>query len=112
MQQTSIEMILRSQGLEETLRKLAAGVPSQKVDESTTVLRVEGVGTTLRYVYEVSGDMAGIPDSMRSGLIKQNCTLEALHPVIEAGATVEHLYQRKDGSEIGTVRVTRQICGY
>ncbi len=49
--------------------------------------------------------------SMRMGLVQHNCTYEALRPVIEAGATVEHVYQRTDGSEIGVVTVTRDICG-
>lgn len=111
-QQAGIEMMLQVQGLEATLSQMAAGVPSQKVDETTTLLRVEGTGTTLRYVYEVSMDLSAIPASMRMGLIKNNCTYEVIRPVIEAGATVEHVYQRKDGTEIGTVTVTRQVCGY
>lgn len=49
--------------------------------------------------------------SMQTDLVLHNCTLEALRPVIEAGATVEHVYWRTDGSEIGVVTVTRDICG-
>jgi len=49
---------------------------------------------------------------MRMGLIEQNCSYEALRPLIEAGATLEHVYQSQNGFEIGRVTVTRQLCGY
>lgn len=112
MQRAGIDVMLRSQGLETTLRLMAAEVASQRVDETTTLLRVEGSGTTLRYVYEVSTDAAELPASMRTGLIEQNCAYEAFRPLIEAGATLEHVYQRRNGSEMGRVAVSRQLCGY
>lgn len=112
MQRASIEMMLRGQGLEETLRQMAAEVPSQRIDETTTLLRVFGDGTTLRFIYEVSTNPDALPMSMRIGLVRRNCTYVALRPVIGAGATVEHLYQRTDGSEIGVVTVTRSICDF
>ena len=110
MQRTSIDMMLRGQGLEETVRQLAAGVPSRRIDETTTLLRVLGDGTTLRYVYEVSTNLNALPMSLRQGLVRQNCNLEAIRPVIDAGATIEHFYQRPDGTRIGIVTVTRDIC--
>lgn len=112
MQQAGIDMMLRGQGLEQTLVMIAAEVPTQRVDETTTLLRVEGDGTTLRYLYEVTTSVEMLPMSMRTGLVQQNCTFEALRPVIEAGATLEHVYLRPDKSEIGTVVVTREICGW
>jgi len=111
MQRAGINMMLRGQGIEETLRQMAAEVPSQRVDETTTLLRVVADGSTLRYVYEVSTNPDELPMSMQTDLVLHNCTLEALRPVIEAGATVEHVYWRTDGSEIGVVTVTRDICG-
>jgi hypothetical protein len=112
MQQISINMMLTNQGLETTLRQMAAEVPSQRVDEVTTLLRVESAGSVLRYVYEISTDVAVLPASISQGLAQSNCLFELMRPVIEAGATIEHVYQRVDGSEIGTVTVTRQVCGY
>ncbi len=112
MQRVSIDTMLRGQGLEETLHQLAAEVPSHRIDETTTLLRVSGDGTTLRYVYEVSTNPNALPMSMRMGLVQQNCNFEVIRLVIEAGATIEHLYQRTDGVEIGVVTVTRDICGY
>lgn len=113
MQEVGVEMMLKGQGLEATLIQLAAEVPRQQVlDETTTLLRVEGVGTTLRYVYEVWTDALELPESMRNGLLMQNCNLAALRLVIDAGATIEHLYTRRDGSEWGTVTITQQLCGF
>jgi hypothetical protein len=112
MQQAGIDIMLRGQGLEETLRQIAAEVPRQRIDEITTLLRVLGDGTTLRYIYEVSTNLDTLPMSMRMGLVQNNCTYEALRPVIEAGATVEHVYQRIDGSEIGVVTVASDICNF
>ena len=108
----SIEGILRSQGLEETLRQVATEVPSRRVDEVTTLLRVEEQGNILRYLYEVTPDVQSIPTSMEMAVIKQNCTFEGIRPVIEAGAILEHVYSYQNGSEVGTITVNRQICGF
>jgi hypothetical protein len=112
MQHVSLEMMLRSQGLETTLRDLAGGAQGQRFNDVTTLLRVEADGTTLRYVYEVTTDQPTLPPAMRDGVMTQNCTQEALRPIIEAGATIEHVYHRADGPDYGTVTVTRALCGY
>lgn len=106
----STEAMLRAQGLEATLSQMAAEVPSQKVDETTTLLRVEARATTLRYVFQVDTDAQNLPASVRRGLTKHNCTYEALAPVIQAGATIVYFYGRPDGTELGTVTITQTIC--
>ena len=58
---------------------------------------------SLRYVYEISSDPKKLSILMREGLVQQNCTYEGLKPVVEAGATIEHLYLRSDGTKIDTV---------
>ena len=78
LQKAGIEMMLCGQGLKGTLRQMAAGVPGQRVDETTSLIRVEGDGTRLRYIYEVSTDAATIPISMCTGQLNQNCTYAAL----------------------------------
>ena len=99
--------------LGQTLERMAAELATpMTVDEVTTLVRMEANGHTLRYVYELSSDPDALRISMRTGLVQQNCTYEALRPVIEAGATIEHLYLRTDGTEVGTVAVRREICGY
>ena len=82
-----------------------------RIDEMTTLMRIEGKGTTLRYLYELSADIDTLSTVLRRRVIQHNCTYEALLPVIDAGATIEHVYHREDGSEIGTVKVSRELCG-
>jgi hypothetical protein len=111
-QAVGIAYLLKSQGLEGTLKQLALEVPTRRVDETTTLKRAEGDGRTLRYIYEVSVDVAVLPTSMRKVLVQKDCTYKALRPIFEAGATFEYVYSRRDGSKIGTVTVTREICGF
>lgn len=98
--------------LDRTLVTMAAEVQTpMTVDETTTLVRLEAVGRELRYVYEVDADVDFLPADMRLGLTQQNCSFEALTGVIDAGAVLRHVYLRTDGSEIGVVEVTRQVCG-
>ncbi|MEM9524018.1 MAG: hypothetical protein AAF982_08495 [Pseudomonadota bacterium] len=112
MQRAGVDMMLRGQGIEETLRHIAAQVPGRRVDEITTLLRVVSDGTTLRYVYEVSTNPDVLSLSIRTSLVRHSCSYEAFRPLIEAGATVEHIYQKTDGGEIGIVIVTQKICDF
>lgn len=98
--------------LDRALATMAAEVQTPLVvDETTTLLRMEAQGIELRYVYEVDAPVNELPLDMRVGLQQQNCAYEGLTGVIDAGATIKHIYLRKDGSEIGVVDVTRQACG-
>lgn len=98
--------------LDRTLATMAAEVQTpQKVDEATTLLRMETAGRELRYVYEVDPPADFLPPSMRMGLLNQNCTYDGLKGAIDAGAVIKHIYMRKDGTEIGVVEVTKGACG-
>ena len=113
MKKAVAEGVFNERFLGQTLAQMAAEVSTPvTVDEITKLLRIETSGQTLRYVYEISSDPEALSISMRTRLTQQNCTYDGLRPVIEAGATLEHLYLRTNGSEVGTVTVTRQICGY
>lgn len=107
-----IEMMLKNHGLEKTLGLLAADVSPQRVDENTNLVRVEGDGSILRYIYEVTINVATLPEDMQAVLLQHNCSYPAIRPVIYAGATLEHVYRSRDETEIGTFTVTREICGF
>ena len=99
--------------IDQALEQMAAELTAPlTVDEVTILVRMEADKKTLRYVYEISSNLETLSSSMRTGLVQHNCTYEALKPVIEAGATIEHLYLRSDGAEVGTVTVKREVCGY
>ncbi|WP_417463250.1 hypothetical protein [Kordiimonas sp.] len=110
IQELGIAFVIQTNGLEAALQQMAAEVPSQKVDETTTLLRVEARATTLRYVYQVDTDAQNLPESVRRGLTKHNCTYDAMAPVLQAGAAIEHFYGRPDGTELGTVIITQAVC--
>jgi uncharacterized membrane protein YhaH (DUF805 family) len=112
IQSMSVDVMLRSQGIEETLRRIAVEVPRQRVDETTTLLRVEADRMTIRYIYEVSTVVDQLPGSVRVGLVQQNCGYDFLQKLMKADATIEHVYRQSDGSSIGVVTVSRQICGF
>jgi Flp pilus assembly protein TadB len=86
--------------------------------EETNPLEQERASIAARDVYgekvhyEVSTAAAALPAALQTSLLEHNCVYEPLHPLLEAGATIEHLYRRRDGSEIGIVTVTRYLCGY
>lgn len=109
MRRAYIDMMVRGQGLEVTLLRMAAEVQSQRVDDTTELVRALGDGATLRYIYEVSINMQGLPVSLQTGLAQHDCSHGGLRPLLDAGATIEHVY-RRDGSEIGTVTVARDVC--
>lgn len=102
----------KAQGIEATLEMIASQVPSQKIDETTTLIGVEADGSTLRYIYEVAGQIDALPLNLRVNLAQENCSNEAIRPIISAGASIQHRYIRSDKSEIGVVEVTPQICGF
>lgn len=113
LRSTYLKISIRSQGLEEVLKQIASEIPSERIDEITNRLWVEADGMALRYIYSVSVDMEQLPSSVQTGLVQQTCTDELMRPLIEAGATIEHVYYfRGDRSEIGTVPVAREMCGF
>lgn len=105
-----IDLLLNEQGLETTLAQMAAETPSQRLDEMTTLLRVEAEGNTLRYVYEVSTDMKELPVAVQTKLLEDNCGVVALRRLFEAGATVVHIYMLIDGTKIATITTSQRLC--
>lgn len=98
--------------LDQILAAMAAEVqPPVKVDETTTVIRVEAVGRELRISYEVDPALDFLATDMRINLLQQNCSDEVLSSAFDAGAVFKHIYLRKDGTEIGVVEVTKAACG-
>jgi hypothetical protein len=113
VQRVGVDLMIRSKGLDSTLRQLAQEVPiPDTIDDTTTLIRVEGNGSTLRYTYQVSTEVGDLPESYSAELVAQNCNFIAMRPVIDAGGGLQHVYLRKDGSEIGTVSVNKYICGF
>lgn len=112
MRLASFDSMLASLGLEETLQLLAAEVTRQQIDENMTLLGVEGDGKVLRFRYEISTEVGELSPAVRTGLEKYICASEDLRPIIQVGASVEQVYRRTDGRELGTVEASSQSCGF
>jgi hypothetical protein len=106
----NLDLLARTKGIENALKSMTTQIP-QKIDEVTTLLRVEADRNVLQYVYELSSSVNEIPYSFGGELIGDNCKNSVIIPLLKKGATIKHIYLRPDGSEIGTVHVTPQLCG-
>lgn len=109
----SIDFLLRTQGIDATLKAMAdeARLPHM-VDEVTTLAFVKAVGTRLQRTYIVSRDGMVMSTQFRTGLVQNFCAYELFIPLLRAGATFEEVYVNNDGSEIGSQVITRDICGF
>ena len=108
-----IELMLRTQGIDATLRAMAdeAQLPVM-IDEVTTLTFLKAVGTRFQRTYIVSRDGMVMSTQFRTGLVQNFCAYEPFMPLLRAGATFEEVYVNKDGSEIGSQVITRDICGF
>ena len=111
--QVLIEIMIRSKGLEETLRLVAAETQTPiAVDEVTTLARIEAAGRQLRRTYLVDREGMKITEKFRTRIRDSICAFSAFHPILRAGGTVREVYVERSGREIGAVIVTRAECGF
>lgn len=111
IQTISIENMIGTQGLEQTLTQMAAEATlPQRIDELTTLTAIEADEMTLRYRFTVATEMDHFPAGLRQSLIVALCGNQAVRPILNAGATVESAYYRVDGYEIGIIAATRESC--
>lgn len=111
-QATSTEMMVQALGLEEALRQIASETPGQSIDDQTILMGVRSEGAVLSYFYQMETDEVRLPDHMRMEIAQYNCDYVPLYPVIKAGGTIEDVYMREDGVELGRVSVTRESCSF
>jgi hypothetical protein len=111
-QQAGVEYMVRSQGVEETLRLMVADtrVPIT-IDEVTTLARIEAEGTQLRRTYIVTRAMRTISDGFRARITNGICAYGPFIPLLREGGTIREVYVRGNGSQIGAVLITRNACG-
>lgn len=87
-----------------------------KIDDTTTLMRVEAKGRVLHLIFEVNPSAGLLPADLQSAQARQSleqwtCSYKRLGREIDNGAVIRHEYLRKDGREIGVIEVTRQTCG-
>lgn len=112
LQQMSIEFMIRSEGLEATLRAIAADLQTPiMIDEVTTLARIEAYGAQLRRTYAVDIKLFSITDEFRAAIDNRTCAYRPFIPLLRAGATIREVYVKPDGVPIGAHMVTRDGCG-
>jgi len=111
-QQASIDFMVRSQGLEKTLRLIVTDAHTPiTVDEVTTLARIEVDGTQLRRTYVISRPLKTISDELKASITNEICAHGPFIPLLRAGGTIREVYIKPDDSPIGAVLVTRNVCG-
>ena len=112
-QEVSVEDVLRTNSLEETLQILATSTPTPvAVDEVTVLSRIEGDGAMLRRTFSV--DLVGMEmtEEFQSLILETVCDWSPFQKILRAGATIEENYVESTGRKIGTVLITRTECGF
>ena len=107
-----IEMLLRSRGLEETIRLIVAEFKKPiTVDEVTTLARFVADGRQLRRTYLVDFEGMQMTEKFRGRIHEVVCN-SALQPILRAGGSIREVYVERSGRKIGSEIVTRDKCGY
>ena len=111
-QQAGIEFMVRSQGLEKTLRLMVADTQTPiTIDNVTTLARIEADGTQLIRTYVISRPLKTISDELKASITNGICAHGPFIPLLRAGGTIREVYIKPDDSPIGVVLVTRNLCG-
>ena len=112
-EQEFVDSLIRSEGLEEALRMLAAEAQTPiTVDEVTTLARIEAAWTQLRRTYVVDLEGMTLTEEFSAGSRDGICAWSPFRPILQAGGSIRELYVERSGREIGAVIVTRADCGF
>ena len=108
-----VDSMIRSNGLEDTLRLMAAETQTPiTVDEVTTLARIEADWTQLRRTYIVDLEGMVMTEEFRSRILNGICAYLAFEPILRANGSIREVYVERDGHEVGAVMVTREECGF
>jgi hypothetical protein len=104
---------VRANGLAMTLERMAAESQTPfRIDNVTTLARIETDGKQLQRTYLVDTDGMSLSEEVRSGIRSNVCAQAVFAPILEAGGAIKESYVQRDGRAIGSVTVTREECGY
>ena len=81
------------------------------LDSITTISKVEAIGTQILLTANVNATGGSITAPMRSKVTNELCANQASPPLLKAGASIRIKYFETNGSELGSVMVTREECG-
>jgi hypothetical protein len=106
-----IASLVRSQGLDGALETIAteSQVPIA-LDEVTTLALIKADGSRLMRTYVVTRGDFILTDQFRAKIRDIVCAYAPFTPLLRAGATIEEVYVKADGSLIGTHVVSQHSC--
>ena len=112
-QQIWVRSIIGRQGLEETLRTMAAEAQTPiAIDDVTTLERIEASGAQLRRTYIVDFEGMTMTEDFRTLSRNSICAWQAFEPILRARGSIREVYVERSGREIGSVLITREECGF
>ena len=110
--QELVSALIRSRGLEETLRNMAAQAKLPViVDHVTTLATIEAVGSQLRRTYIVDFEGLTMTEEFRTSKRNEICAFPGFDPILRAGGSIREMFVERGGREIGSVTVSRDECG-
>lgn len=110
-QSVVIDYMVRTQGVEGTLKKVVSDSHTPiVVDEVTTLTRIEAGGNRLRRTYVVNLENISLNRNFWAGIEKNICSYGPFSPLLHEGAAIEEVYVKPDGLLIGTLVVTQESC--
>lgn len=106
-----IAFLVRSQGLDGALETIAteSQIPIA-LDEVTTLASIKADGSRLMRTYVVTRGDFILTDQFRAKIQNTVCAYAPFTPLLRAGATIEEVYVKTDGSLIGAHAVTQHSC--
>lgn len=111
-ERAGVDLLIGSKGLEGALRAMAAAANTPiKVDEITSISKIEAIGMQLQRTYTVDGENMAMPETLRSRHREQICA-SSFVSIFRAGGSLREVYVEKSGREIGEVMVTAKDCDH
>jgi hypothetical protein len=113
LEQIGAYLAIKSQGIEETLRVIAAQAETPvAIDSVTTLAQIEADGAQLRRSYVVDSTSKFMSNEFRIKVTNGICAYGPFISLLREGATIREIYLEPHGALIGAVMVSRDICGF
>lgn len=99
-------------GLQLKLQNLAKEVQTpMAIDDVTTLSSVDVVGRQMLLMMQVDTDLSDLTPELRNKLTQNLCSLPPMLPLYAEGATLRSSYYNRDGTQIGSLLATADVCG-
>jgi hypothetical protein len=106
-----MDSLIQANGVEATLDLLVSGPqPPTPKDEDAGLIQIKAKGTQLQRIYLVASEKFTLADEYRKSIERVICSSDLFEPLLKAGASVNEIYLKPDGSEFGSHSVKWDSC--